>query len=361
MLTLTKKQQNQLVQKKNAPPAKQKKKKNKRHGKTGKVSFSRSLAGDYLTRAYLDTLTDPFTYPGVKLGWGTLIPTSLGTAYFRGTGTANADGSCYIVAMPNVKNLALFGTAGIGSALFGGGATVIDGQDIANVQSNFGVGRCVSLGLKSYPLLAATVSPGILYSGAGTFPYENMATITDTDALAFPTTIQSRGYDGGFTVGHPIDPVSFMFSESVVDGTGWQTGLFDETNYTNNIPFSIPYHCYRGLVAGTTVSFEVTMNFEGYTQLKHSTSSAIPGTYGPSLADNWPSVESLWNGIRGYLPAPSHPGITAALHGLASGVAKAAGSAIGGYLSGGSMLSLKAPASAAIALAYRPGISGLLM
>lgn len=245
-----------------------------------------------MTREYMKTLVDPFTYAGVKIGWGCLCPSSVTTIYFRGTATANADGSLAIIARPAATN-------SIG--IFNGGAAVgitssVSSTDAAAIDANFGSGRIISMGLKSFPSIAATSAPGISYCGA--LPgvnYTLISGMTPNDLAAFPVSLQGIASIGCCATGRPQDPNSFIFSNEVVD-TGGYTG-------TVEFPFSVPYNAYLGLPASSVVAYELAINIEGIVKLKTGAVGIGQNmSITKTLADYWPSVEKMWSYVSPQLP-----------------------------------------------------------
>jgi len=290
------------------------------------------------TTEYLKSLIDPFENTGCKLGWGTLVPTTLSQAYLRGTVTADAGGNAQLIAFPSVVGI-VAAWGGVTNAVANG--TQANALDQASVTSQFTGGRIISIGLKSWPNLALTSAPGVLYQGAGVFQGQDItATITAADLQAFPTTVVTKGVEGGTVTGRPVDPKSFQFDETVTNTKGWMQYIAAEdaagAALDSLIPFSLPYQCYTGIGNGTLVNYEVVVNFEGVTALHHSSTSAISGQPSQTTAlvsSEWPSIEAMWNGVKGYLPTPAIAGIDSVAS-IAAGIG-GIGSKVGGNLLSG--------------------------
>lgn len=253
-----------------------------------------------ITMQYLKSLTDPFENQGVPLGFDCLVPTRISTAYIRGTASSDADGTLSLAVVPNAT--ALVWSWSTGSA--GTVTAVTNATDQAAITSNFGSGRVISLGIKAYPNLAATSVPGQVSAGA--IPGSNytlLAALTPADFASFPTSHIGRGYEGGVACGRPQDITSFEFYPQLVNGTG----------FAGTVPFpsSIPYITFTGIGSGTTVYYEVILNFEAVEILQHASAAVGMGDLDSSirtLSSEWMSKESMWIGVRNQLPDPGRAG-----------------------------------------------------
>jgi len=295
------------------------------------------------TVEYIKSIIDPFENVGPRLGWGTMIPTTVTQIYLRGFQNADANGNVQLILMPSAKGM-LIEWGGATNAYANG--TSVDAINATSMNATFEAARIISLGLKSWPNLALTAAPGVLWSGAAILKYaEIQASLVSADFQAFPTTLVTRGVDGGTTTGRPIDPSSFEFQEYIVDTVGW-TGIPGTAEAT--LPFSTPYHVYTGIGNGTTVYYEAVINVEGTVALHHGSTPAISGQSGDTselLATEHGTIERMWNFVKEYLPYPSTPGINSvgvmakeiantAYTSLLSYAGKAIGNAIGGPVGG---------------------------
>jgi len=266
---------------------------------TRKLKYSAGVTGEYLK-----SLCDPFEHSGVKLGWGTLVPTRVSQSYVRGTTTANADGTCSILAFPD-QVLAGWINNGGAAVNFTAGGIAVASSNAAAVNTNFTSGRVVSIGVRSYPVIAATSVPGIVYAGAlQDLTQAQAALLTTNDLIAFPTSHMSIGNLGASSTGRPIDSTSFEFFDQVVNAGGFLGTT------TVSVPFTIPYQAYSGLPASCVIAYEIVLNFEGIFKLQHG---ATPLGMGEDtdrtglLSTQWNSVEQLWSAISPLLPPPGRP------------------------------------------------------
>jgi len=292
----------------------------------------RRVRGNDITTAYISSLVDPFQHPGVKLGWGTMVPTTLAQAYVRGVTTTNGDGSLVLVALPQACSNNGWGSV----SFFANGAAVanatsaVASYDATAIAASFSSARVVSIGLRSYPIIAATATPGVVYSGAiPTTTTTILATMSPNDFYAFPTSHMSVGISGGSSTGRPIDVSSFEFKAYAVNADGYG---YSNIEIEENIPFSIPYQAYSGLPASTSVAYEFVMNFEGTEQLKHSAAPLGQGDAGSGdslLSSVWGSIERMWATVKPALPPSGRPGIQSAdQDGLLASVFRRVGSGV---------------------------------
>jgi len=286
-----------------------KKAKNPKASRNGKRKGPGPSSRDYTaTEAYVKSLVDPFEYSGGPLGWGTMLPTTVQQAYRRGIATANADGSLVLVCNPSATSTLAFWTGGAAIAGPGG---VANAMDLAAITANYTDARVISFGIRSYPIIAATSVPGVVYSGALPCPvWTDLVaggTLTPNDFAAFPTSHMSIGRDGACATGRPADPTSFEFEPWVVSGFS--------ANYqdpSDDIPFSVPYNAYISLPASALVAYEVCVNFEGIAKVATGTSAMGLGqgtaSTSTTLADVWGTVERMWGSLKTILPPPGREG-----------------------------------------------------
>jgi hypothetical protein len=256
--------------------------------------------GTQLTTDYVKTLSDPFQYPGVKLGWGCMTSTSLVQAYTRGITAANADGSLALLLYPNVQ--IIIDVANAGAAVsFTTAAMNIGAADYQAIEANYSAARVVSGGIRSKPLIAMTSIPGQAYSGALTATPVVQLALTPTDLASTNTTQVGSAYGGVGATLRPYQPSSFDFHEEVV-GTSqdWNSGA----NANEVIPYTLAYNVFLGLPASANVEFEAVLNLECLPLEKHNGANviALGNDRSPTLADYWPSFEKLWKYVRNVLP-----------------------------------------------------------
>jgi hypothetical protein len=258
----------------------------------------RPAAADPTTAEYILSLCDPFEHSGVQLGWGTMVPTTIAQCYLRGTATANADGSLVLAVGPSSDFLIGLWTGGAGVT---GPASGVAAFDNTAITANFTDARIVSSGIRSYPVIAATSVPGIVYAGALPAPLITDlltgGTLTPNDFAAFPTSHMSLGVDGASSSGRPIDPTSFILTP----------GVIGNANYTaKEFQFSAPYNVYLGLPANAVVAYEVVMNIEGTMKVAHTAGSILRNdkSWSKKLSDIWTTAEKMWSTLSRILPPP---------------------------------------------------------
>lgn len=263
---------------------------------------SGSLQGNnraLVTSEYLESLVDPFECCGPRLGWGCLTPSGVSTAYVRGTLTANADGTVAFMAVPECKSLLYYWNGGASAA-----ATAnIAPSDATVIGQNFQSGRPVSLGVRVFPSIAMTSAPGQCVTGA-LIDMNNtqLAALTVNDLITYPNSHVSIGYSGGSSTGRPIDVHSFEFQIPTVDQTNDFISVGGEFN------FSLPYVVFTGLPASAVCYYEAAFNFEALYKTQHSSAALAPGDAMATLANEWPSMETMWTRVKDLLPPPGRPG-----------------------------------------------------
>jgi len=304
------------------------------------------MPGCECTLEYFKSLVDPFEVGGVKLGWGCMVPSTAGQAYFRGQTNTFTDGSLLIAAVPCATTGILIWNSGLAAI---GSNSAINYSNAPAIIANCGEGRCVSIGIRAFPNVALTSVPGVAYSGATVAVDANqIATLSITDFVALPTSHQSIGTNGISSTGRPIDPESFIFTQTTVDNLGY-LGL---GNTFKSIPFSVPYVVFTGLPSTTAVFFEVVMNFEATQAVAHLAQTMLPDTdgvpQGDTVGDYWPTPEALHRPMSRFLPHPGRPGEATAskdvgylqalwsgLKGVGSAVANLGVDTVGGRVAGG--------------------------
>jgi hypothetical protein len=232
-----------------------------------------------------------------------LVPTSINSAYWRGSTAANADGSIVIVATPNVVGFLQFFTSGLLTA----GYTTTNAIDAVSVYNNFGTGRVLSIGIRAVPMVAATAVPGVCYTGAMSGVSDSVLTLMNpTDFVDLPQARMNVGSIGASATGRPIDPSSFIMDGRIVGSAGYST--------TTQFPFSTPFIAFTGLPASAQVAIEAVMHFEATPIIYHNLAplGGASESFGGKLSDYWPNFEKLWEVVRSVIPPPGRPGETTA-------------------------------------------------
>jgi hypothetical protein len=282
-------------------------KKNRRRARPRRSMGGSGDEGRRLTLSYYKSLANPFENSGMKLGWGAMVPTTIVQAYSRGTTQAATDGSLLLYLLPSVTDAFAVGSTSATTV----GTTPVSLSNAPAIIANCGEGRVISMGIRAYPDIALTSSPGAVFCGA-TVPttFVQLNTLTPNDFITLPTSHMSIGVQGCSATGRPVDPDSFTFFAPVVDANGWNGNSF---NSNSTIPFSVPYMVFSGLPSGATVYFECVVNIEATQLVAHAGTTVLPDSDAESrLCDYWPSFEQMWGKLRPYLPHPGRAGEAAA-------------------------------------------------
>jgi hypothetical protein len=246
------------------------------------------------------TLTDPFDVGACHLGFGTLLPTQLGTMFVRGQFTCASDGSFYVAQLPWLDmNSALapviYQNTGYTAST---GAT---GLDYANRGAFTGMmqeARLVSSGIKVMPLVAATATPGVLYAGSfQSASYNQIVAVPISTNTLSPQLRLGYGVTGAVVTSRPQDPVAFQFASYTINAPA--------ANSTQNT--SVPYIAGTGFPANTSVVFEAVVNFEflippGSANIILELPLESDGFGNDGLSNQFSSIENMWNSIRSWLP-----------------------------------------------------------
>lgn len=246
-----------------------------------------------LTQDYCKSMIDPFEFTGCRLGWGTMVETSLSSAYYRVDLTSNVDGSLAILGFPSASNMFFYNASGaVGTSW--AALAAIDGAAIA---ANFSAGRIISIGIRATPSIALTSAPGYVFGGVLPFSTNNMInTLTPGDLENFPTSQFLGNAIGGASVtGRPVDVSSYEFYPQVTNAAGFAS--------TTVVPFAVPYIVFLGMPATSHVQVEILLNFEGLPLLTHAATALPPQTAKSStLNEEWLTPDSLWKNIADKLP-----------------------------------------------------------
>jgi len=246
-----------------------------------------------LMKGYADTLRDPFSYPGVRIGFGTMVPTMLGTLYNRFTVPCAADGTIAFFLQPSAANGVWVNGVGGVTTVF----TAFGWQNSTAIQALGTEARVISGGLRIIPQVAATAAPGIAY--AGLFPSATTNTFNTLPMnywIGAPNATMGFANTGVSATIRPVDPTSFAFLGSNM------TGL-SPTTYS---PSSTVAVYMSGLPAGTICVVEAVMNLE---IIQSAANNATVVGYDqntndqPTLADAFPSLDAVWSTVKQHLPS----------------------------------------------------------
>lgn len=289
-----------------------------------------SHASSGLASAYMKCLTDPFTNPPVRAGFGTLVPTSIETAYLRGSITTASDGSFNMFVLPNPNNLLLVTTAGISvtptgltsSLTASANATVLNG--LANS------GRTLAMGLRLIPMIPSTSVPGVISLGcAPRCDLPDLVAQSATQASTSPvglfnlnTSIVSQmpylrehmarpgGLDFFQCTWRPTDVKDFEFVEKdgqviYIQNAGSLCPFYDSLaiNDVSDSQGSYIIATGQALPANTVVYYEIILHIETTTST-HTIADSSTSAISPTIAStsSFPSFESMYRSIVARLP-----------------------------------------------------------
>jgi len=243
--------------------------------------------------AYVNTLNDPFTYPPVHLGFGTLTDTALSTAYYRASIAANADGTIafYLAPQLAISTGTTFATnnAGAGVATWNKNTGTTIWPNYAALLNLYATARVISGGMRCYPQIPGTYAPGLAL--AGSIPEVTMTQIgaqTPTTLLNQPFLIGGLAANGCEAKIHPSDLESYVMSSFVVNG-------YADNTYGAS---SGPVISFSGLSPSCPIYYELVLNLEGDYDVNSDAATYLGPVLGDlatdTLATHFPSIESVW-------------------------------------------------------------------
>jgi hypothetical protein len=246
---------------------------------------------------YVNTLNDPFMYPGIPLGFGCCIPTSLSSVYLKGSFAVNAtDGSFSVATIPYAVGT---GGTGLQGAILG---TSISGASTAaaytfqaasnniNLLTTASFGRVISGGLRVFVRYPATSAAGIMNA----WPYSSSnSSVTNSSpvfALSYPQSVMC-GKDEVTILYRPTDFGDFNF-QSLSNGA-----------LTNTLASWVGVIQGMGYPAtSTTVFYEAIYHLETYATTQIVSGDIAPSMI-PTVSDYFPSVETAMKFARQHLTA----------------------------------------------------------
>jgi len=250
---------------------------------------------DSLAERWGNLLADPWNNVPMKLGLGTMLPTTLYTFYKRGSLSCNADGSFGLALLPT-PTIASFGpimtqNAGAGTATWSGNDFYNSGGAATMFGTNYQY-RVLGAGLRAIPSIAGTSAPGEL--SVGSIPctyYLGVGGLTPTGVLSNNFVKIGSAIDGGLATSRPQDLTSFEFT------------LASAFTSNTEVKWSAPIITGVGLPASTVIYYEAIMHCE---ILPDQNAYNIPGgESGKPDPSGWASVDQLWNAVSGWLPSAS--------------------------------------------------------
>lgn len=318
----------------------QSKQRKRRRRKQRQVHVRRPLGGDLL-QAYFDCLVDPFNNPPVRLGYGTMVPTQLHTAYLRTSINTSPSGNVTLICLPNPNNLVLATFAnGMTELPLGGSANKFTAANAGLLNTMYDQVRTVAMGLRVYPMIPATSVPGIVAMGCaprsdltdfvaatvGTTPGNGFANLSTQSVSQMPYLREHMARPSAMdyfqTTWRPTDLKDFEFHQA-------DEAVINYSSNTVSSPFYDPvadaasgataaktisdtqgsYLVFtsQGLPASTTLYFEVVLHMECIDATNPISTTDFSATK-PSrdtVADEnptVPSVENLYRSFRNFLP-----------------------------------------------------------
>jgi len=272
-----------------------KKKKKRGGGRRGGGGNNGGSMGMTLTKAYIDTLRDPFQHGPLRLGFGTMVPTTVGTAFLRTSITSHTDGSFGAVLFPSLGSV----NSAVATQISGAGSfswAFTPYANLANVTSLFDECRVVSAGIRVMPLTAPGGIPGVLYTGSISTTSSASFILNNITGLSnLPNTEFGPGDKGATMTYRPTDFSSYEFNENVKThtNTGWV--------WNGSCPFIVG----KNFPASTIVIIEFVINLEGISGTGATAASNIDSDSNPKLSDYVPSLDALWARVSREL---EHPG-----------------------------------------------------
>jgi len=242
---------------------------------------------------YSDLLNDPFHSPPCRIGFGTMVPTQLGSVVYRASVAANADGSMGVFVNPSVTAGPIYiANSGFTTATWTSTGWLNLAAYPATIISEC---RIIALGLKLTPLVAETVAPVTAFAGA-------IAGVS-TNTIGALTPSQASSY----TALSPfiVRGETLMACSRPLDNSAYEFLVQNYTTTTNNLyPSSIPLIVLSGLPASTPVLIECVMHFEYIPVVNTVTTRQYNTDFQPSepkISENFSSVEKLWEYTTGRL------------------------------------------------------------
>lgn len=188
-------------------------------------------------RGYADALNAPFERSPPRVGWGTLMPTSLKLAYCRGTWGQVAADTCFALISPLSNTGIVRGYSAPSAATLLSAAVTVGTFNSFNqnfLANTSDTGRVISGGLRVSVRMPATVLPGRLFGGLFYTNLSDLTALTFDALTTLPNTRQVYVPQAGGAVEvqfRPADDSSFTFFNQYTDATGWGT--------STNIPYLV--------------------------------------------------------------------------------------------------------------------------
>jgi hypothetical protein len=275
----------------------------------------------------------------VRAGFGTLVPTQIHTTYLRSSIACSAGGNLSLFAFPNQNNLLLATYAATENTLPTGlTASLFTGANASTLNGMFDLSRTLSMGLRIYPMIAATSVPGIVSLGCA--PRADLSdTVASTSTIAASATgltnyttsqvnqmpylrehiARPSSLDYFQVTWRPTDVRDFEMTpgdSSIIAKQGVVTycPFYDQIasqagsnlSRTNDTQGSFLVANLQGLPAGATIYYEVILHMETVDTsnplASTDFSSTQPNRDSVAASSSFPSFESLYRSFVGQLP-----------------------------------------------------------
>lgn len=304
----------------------------RRKRKNRKVNPSRGLST--YSNAYMDCLSNPFTCPPVRAGFGCLVPSQIRTAYKRSSFTTASDGSFSLFVLPNANNMLLLNLNTFNATQTGATGSLNVAANTSPLDQLINSTRTLAMGIRLFPMIAATAVPGVISLGCAPRmslgdAIENGATVAvanSTGIFNSSTNVISNlpylrehiarpsSLDFFQLTWRPTDVKDFEFSDGDVPVVLAQTNAsyapFYQVTYSNqslanfgDTQGSFLVATGQGLPASAVIYYEIVLHEECIASAK-SIVSVDSMNSAPSLADtgSHSSFESFYRSIQGHLP-----------------------------------------------------------
>jgi len=238
---------------------------------------------------YVATLNDPFEYAGIRMGFGTLVPTGLAMAYYRGSVVVNAtDGTFEVVTLPfNCSSGGTNGTLGAVANGLVGSAPSYTGfitPNLTSLTNQFNSIRVVSGGMRGFIRYPKTAQAGVMYACSTPSNSVTAATASVTSLMSNSTTTIITG-DSAAVLYRPTDIHDFTFNSI--------------NSYSAAASTFQGYIFGTGYPAGSIFYFEVVYHLEGLAAIGSTNAmDDAPSTGNSILSDAAASIEQLYSKIR---------------------------------------------------------------
>jgi len=288
--------------------------KSRGNGRQAKKRVNMNPAWDQFSQKYARSLCDPFDVAPDGLGLGTLIPTTILTAYLRGSFVTNADGSFQIVLNPSMVNQATPTSTSGGFVTINNTATAVAPTwttalaafNQLSINSDFDMMRCLSGGLRIIPDTNFSSNPGMFYAGViapsaiegGEFgAYSGvpgtivaLGNFTTSSLITLPCMELYRAFNSVEITWRPSELSDYDF-----DGFATTAVLV-----RNQVPVLVA--AGSGLPASSTVFFDSVFHYEGYdTQKFGSINHSYAASSSTAASAGYPSIDSVWQKTSKFL------------------------------------------------------------